>query len=88
MSETKYYLTIPYEERNKVKSEGAKWDPNIKLWYTTNPTSPLLELYQLITLQIDYKDKDNAKALGAKFNSSLKSWYCTPKEQELIDRYN
>ena len=84
----KYFLSIPYDERENTKSQGAKWDANTKLWYVLDSNSPLLETYQLITLQVDYKDKDEAKALGAKYNNILKSWYCTPDKQTLIDKFH
>ncbi|AYV74030.1 MULTISPECIES: DUF5710 domain-containing protein [Bacillota] len=27
------YLSIPYSEKEEVKSNGAKWDPKLKSWY-------------------------------------------------------
>jgi len=29
----KVYLTVPYKEKDKVKTAGAKWDREAKLWY-------------------------------------------------------
>ena len=33
------YLDVPYEEKDVVKSNGAKWDPSKKKWwvYDINP---------------------------------------------------
>ncbi|MFC7802870.1 DUF5710 domain-containing protein [Bacillus subtilis] len=30
----RYYLNVPYKEREKAKEEGAKWHPLRKQWYT------------------------------------------------------
>lgn len=30
---TKVYLTVPYEEKDKAKGLGAKWDPRHRCWY-------------------------------------------------------
>lgn len=33
----KYYIHVSYLKRNEVKKLKAKWDPEAKLWYFTNP---------------------------------------------------
>lgn len=30
-------LNVPYEEKEEAKKLGAKWNPEIKKWYVTNP---------------------------------------------------
>ncbi len=34
----KVYLNIPYNEKDKIKALGAKWDPERKKWYYTEST--------------------------------------------------
>ncbi|AFC35079.1 hypothetical protein OtV6_171 [Ostreococcus tauri virus RT-2011] len=38
------YLTVPYEEKDLVKSMGAKWDPAKKKWWVQD-MKPELEIY-------------------------------------------
>jgi hypothetical protein len=33
----KIYLNVPYEEKDKAKAIGARWDADVKRWYYTNP---------------------------------------------------
>ena len=34
----KYYLNVPYAEKDVAKSLGAKWDAIVKRWYYTSKT--------------------------------------------------
>ena len=38
------YLNVPYEEKDRVKSLGARWDPIKKKWWVRN-MKPELEIY-------------------------------------------
>ena len=31
------YLDVPYEEKDKVKNLGARWDTYYKKWFVSNP---------------------------------------------------
>lgn len=33
----RYYLNVPFNDRQKAKSLGCKWEFYVKLWYTTTP---------------------------------------------------
>lgn len=33
---TKIILNVPYKEKDQVKQLGAKWDPQLKVWYIPN----------------------------------------------------
>jgi len=38
------YLNVPYEEKDCIKSMGAKWDPAKKKWWVQD-MKPELEIY-------------------------------------------
>jgi hypothetical protein len=38
------YLDVPYQEKDVVKSQGARWDPGKKKWWVRDIT-PELEKY-------------------------------------------
>ena len=43
---TKYFLQVPYEGKDDAKAQGAKWDADIKKWYTydiKNNSFPILQ---------------------------------------------
>lgn len=31
------YLNVPFSDKDKVKSLGARWDSEKRLWYVNNP---------------------------------------------------
>ncbi|MBQ5440405.1 MAG: hypothetical protein IIT49_06440 [Clostridia bacterium] len=33
----RYYLNVPYANKEMAKALGARWDPDKKKWYYTNP---------------------------------------------------
>ncbi len=41
MSETCYYVAVPFAEKEAAKALGARWDPKRKQWYVTDPGSPV-----------------------------------------------
>jgi len=36
VSETRFYLSCPYAEKDECKSLGGRWDPSEKKWYVPN----------------------------------------------------
>lgn len=40
---TKIYLDVPYDDKNEAKSLGAKWDKDVKKWYSTTDCNILVE---------------------------------------------
>ncbi|RAY97104.1 hypothetical protein DP187_21585 [Enterobacter cloacae] len=38
----KFYLSVPYSEKDEAKSKGARWDPEKKKWYIPEGYSSLL----------------------------------------------
>jgi len=89
MSDTKYYLSVPFENKEEAKSQNARWCPEYKMWYSYDKYSPLLDKYRVIYLEVNFKEKENAKLLGAKFDFVNKKWYSTPLgDLKLIELYS
>lgn len=42
---TVYYLTVPFEDKDKAKAMGAKWDKEGRTWFVTDPNNPALSLW-------------------------------------------
>ena len=50
-SDQKYYLNVPYEQKDVAKSLGSKWDPKRKKWYYMSSLpeeqkTKLIEMFQ------------------------------------------
>ncbi|NMP22644.1 DUF5710 domain-containing protein [Sulfobacillus harzensis] len=41
----KLYLAVPYADRERAKTLGARWDPVVKSWYVSDPQSPALQIW-------------------------------------------
>jgi ribonuclease HI len=81
-------LNIPFCNKDKAKTLGAKWNINGKYWYV-NENDLSEELQQLTSvaaskssatgekkyIDINYSKKDKAKSYGARWDSNVKSWY-------------
>jgi hypothetical protein len=39
---TRIWLAVPYSDKDAAKALGARWDPNARSWYVTDPQSPAL----------------------------------------------
>ncbi|CAJ1946591.1 unnamed protein product [Cylindrotheca closterium] len=77
-----YFLDCPFEEKDKVKALGAKWNGGQRSWYVPVELYSQIAIFNSWTpkgrifLQVPYKDKDAAKANGARWDATVKSWYC------------
>lgn len=84
-SDVNVYLNVPYEDRDKVKELGARWDGTHKCWYVPagEDESKFSKWKQAKTapdnkkryLKVPYDDRDKVKALGARWDKDKKSWY-------------
>jgi len=52
----KIYLNVPYEEKDFVKSHGAKWDSNWKQWYVLDKIPSELQKYHPDSIRQKEKD--------------------------------
>ena len=88
------YINIMYEDKDKVKKAGAKWDLIKKSWY-------IYEDYSLFLLRtgiklkgpktyfkVDYEDKDIVKKLGAKYDIVAKSWYTFEELDDFLNKFS
>lgn len=74
---TRYYLEVPYEDRENAKALGARWDIKRRLWYVRDLATyeqcrrwKPIEIY----LNVPFDEKEDAKARGAKFDTGKKKW--------------
>ena len=77
-------LMINYNDREKAKALGAKWDKELKTWYAPkgenlSKFSPFMgeKVVNLKDLKIygDYSDRDVIKSHGGLWNPDQKEWY-------------
>ncbi len=56
----KIYLDVLYNQKEKAKSMGAKWDPDFKLWYVSNEKGHKFEksILKIFGVRIDMLKKD------------------------------
>jgi hypothetical protein len=81
------YFTIPFEDKEKAKLLGARWDAGKKTWYA--PTFEVgmkmlscgwkeienIDDVMRYYLVVPFADKEEVKALGAKWDADKKKWY-------------
>lgn len=81
------YFTIPFEDKEKAKLAGARWDAVKKTWYA--PTFEVgmkmlsygwkeienIDDVMRYYLVVPFANKDEAKALGARWDGEKKKWY-------------
>ena len=58
-----------------LKEKGAKYDPNLKLWYLPPVKDPLDVEKFWSFLENTYEDRVQLKRMGAKFHSKIKKWF-------------
>lgn len=46
----KYYLNVPYADKEKAKSFGSKWDPKKKKWYYEGNDDNLIKLQEMFSI--------------------------------------
>ncbi len=42
----RYYLNVPFQQKDQAKVYGARWDPDKRLWYCTELNSGLMQWYE------------------------------------------
>ncbi len=90
---TKIYLDVPYDDSKYAKELNAKWDKDVKKWYTTKENKNYKKLKKQfkekkkIYLNVPYDEKDEAKSLGARWCTENKKWYTYKDKQDLFDKW-
>jgi hypothetical protein len=57
---TKHFLYCKFEEKEKLKELGAKWDVDVKKWYCDTMTEKMKE-YREVNVTVPYDQKDSYK---------------------------
>lgn len=52
MGEKRYYLAVPFQEKEQAKALGAHWDWQVKKWYVTDPESPACNRWPIRDLKL------------------------------------
>ena len=64
------YLNAKYDDKDFVKEHGAKWDPDIKQWYTNINNVMLKDFMPYTSLEEMYDTKFNSKLYIEKYDNS------------------
>ena len=87
---TKYTLLVPFEDKDLVKSLGAKWDSLNKTWFfiadLEKELPKELEKYKTYPVFIEYGDKDifKSKYKSLRWNPTKKLWLCNENDYKAI----
>ena len=76
----KFYLEVPYDEKERAKQHGAKWDNTNKKWYITwhqhdTRGKSIIDDYFIEYLDVPYNQRDEYKAKGFKWDKDVRKWY-------------
>lgn len=93
-------LYVPYAEKDDAKQHGARYDMDLKQWYTTESNKSfkyLVEKYSQprkkgikIYLNVPFDDKDDAKDKGAWYDAENKAWFTwenNPNKDYLVQNF-
>lgn len=85
----KQKLLVPFEEKDKVKELGCKWDSVDKFWYYISNTNKLpeeLKKYKSRQVHIDYETKDHFKSIlkSMKWDAKNKVWECNENDYAIF----
>ena len=83
---TKYTLLVPFEDKDIVKSLGAKWDSLNKNWYFMGDLPEELKKYKSYPVHIEYEDKDifKSKYKSLRWSPIKKNWLCNETDYKAI----
>jgi len=95
-SEGKFFLDVPFEQKEAAKAAGFKWDNPARKWYAA--TAEIAEAFSAsraldvepVTnrerqyFQVPFLQKDRAKAIGMRFDGSRKCWYTESEALALV----
>ncbi len=92
---------VPFSEKDEAKSLGARWDPEIKLWFDPSPGNARLDKWfrpagpkdspadpkDKKYLAVPFNEKEEAKSLGAKWDHTIKLWYDPSSDSSALDKW-
>ena len=83
----KIYIIPPYESKDYVKENGGFWDIKCKMWYISDKSNKLYELYKKQCLVNDYSLKDYYKENSGKWDISKREWYTYNSNEKLQEHF-
>ena len=84
----KHFLYVKFEQKEEIKSLGAKWDEVAKKWYCESMTEKLKE-YREVNVTIPFDEKDKYKSqFSIRWSPDEKSWITSQKISEMIEGVN
>ena len=72
---SKVFLYVPYEEKERAKVLGAKYDVDLKSWYCDDGKKICIDEWSKRFVDVPYDKKDEFKSLGCKWDGYVKKWY-------------
>ena len=79
----KFFIEVPYYEKEYAKERGAKWDKDEKKWYVDDINDELYELYKRVNLTVDYNNKNIVKENYARWDHQTKMWFTYQSNDKL-----
>ena len=83
----RFFIEVPYFEKEYAKERGAKWDKDEKKWYVDELDNELYELYKRVELNVNYNQKDFVKDNEGIWDKENKTWFTYQSNTKLIDFY-
>ena len=76
------YLEVPFEQKERAKAAGARWDPRYVRWYVPpfidlSDFQPWLKRRVFLREVPDYETSEHLKDMGAKFDRVAGRLYIT-----------
>eukprot|EP01038_Epipyxis_sp_PR26KG_P008061 gene8061-10921_t len=75
------YLAVPYDEKDRVKELGARFDGDNRSWYVDKFESlnPIFDEFQRVYLEVSYEQSSELKKEGGLWDPQMKRWFVTKK---------
>ena len=70
----KIYLYVPFNDKDEVKKQGAKFDFQKKLWYIENENENINELLEKYGTEMVMRDKIYLKSYPFKYNNFIRQF--------------
>ncbi|KAJ1442985.1 hypothetical protein B484DRAFT_39027 [Ochromonadaceae sp. CCMP2298] len=77
------YLDVPYGEKERAKSRGARWDAAAKRWYIRPRNSKYtFAQWQMLYLRVPDEQQQTVERLGARWDRAACQWYVTASTRD------
>jgi len=86
LSANDVWLKIDFDQKERVKELGGKYDVEKKRWFIPRGSNPLEFREFWCVLDCPFDQKDEIKRMGAKWDPSIKKWF-VPQNLDFDDFY-